>query len=80
MGVIYVTCKAGETIVIPDLPAGTTYTVEEVELPAHWELVEIENEEGIIASNGVSLVTATNKYDRHQTIYLDLEAHRPAWR
>jgi|GEM_PF-6710459 len=60
-GVIYVTCKAGETIVIPGLPDGTTYTVEEIDIPDGWQFVSIDNGSGSIASNQTVTVTAVNE-------------------
>ena len=73
-GVIYVTCKAGETVVIPDLPDGTTYTVEEVNVPRGWEYVSGQNETGSIVSNGVSNSQVNNKYTADGLVYL--EAHK----
>jgi uncharacterized repeat protein (TIGR02543 family) len=35
-GVIYVRCKAGQTIIIPELPDGTSYTMEETDIPSGW--------------------------------------------
>ncbi|MBQ1401376.1 MAG: Cna B-type domain-containing protein, partial [Firmicutes bacterium] len=48
-GEIIVKCKAGETIVIPDLPAGTTYTIEEIDNPAGW------SQKGEIEGNGETI-------------------------
>lgn len=61
-GVVYVYGKAGETIRIKDLPAGTTYTVEEVDIPDHWELESIDQSTGTIVKAQASSVTAKNKY------------------
>jgi len=61
-GVIYVTMKAGESIVIPDLPYGTTYTIEEVDLPAGWQLDTISGSTGSIEPNTTNTSTLRNKY------------------
>ena len=62
-GEIIVKCKAGETIVIPDLPAGTTYTIEEIGSPAGWsQKGEIEGNGGTISANVTDQATATNTY------------------
>ncbi|MDO4859976.1 MAG: FctA domain-containing protein, partial [Bacillota bacterium] len=62
-GEIIVKCKAGQTIVIPDLPAGTTYTIEEIGNPAGWsQKGEIEGNGGTISANVTDQATATNTY------------------
>ena len=61
-GVIYVTCKAGETIVIQDLPYGTKYTIEEVNLPEGWAFDSSSGEIGSIDANTVSSSQFNNKY------------------
>ena len=57
-----VTCKANETIVFPQLPAGTHYTVTEVQLPDGWSLKNTENGTGTVLSAERVNVKATNKY------------------
>ena len=70
-----VTCKAGETIIFPSLPAGTTYEITEVDLPDGWELVgDIENAKGTILSAERINIKATNKYSA--TGSADLTAHK----
>ena len=62
-GEIIVKCKAGETIVIPDLPAGTTYTIEEIDNPAGWsQKGELDGNGETIKANVTSQATATNEY------------------
>ena len=61
-GEIIVQCKAGETIVIPNLPAGTTYTVEEIDLPEGWDLGRSSGTRGNIRSNGTSEANFGNIY------------------
>ena len=61
-GIIYVECKAGQTIVLPDLPDGTTYVVEEVDVPAGWSKAGIVNETGAIVANQTGETAVTNKY------------------
>ena len=60
-GEYIVKCKANETIVFPNLPAGTHYTVTEIELPDGWTLRGTENDAGTILSAERINVTATNK-------------------
>ena len=74
-GVIYVTCRVGETIVIPELPDGTKYTVEEVDIPENWELVNIKGASGTIRSNSKVEVLADNLYT-YKPAYLDLVAYK----
>jgi pilin isopeptide linkage protein len=69
-----VKCKANETIVFPQLPAGTHYTITEVDLPDGWTLDGIENSTGIVLSAERVNVTATNRYSA--TGYADLSAHK----
>ena len=66
-GVIYVTCKAGQTIIIPDLPAGTTYEIEEVDLPNGWTYVSSRNAKGTIRANTASQSSVTNTYSAKGT-------------
>ncbi len=73
-GVIYVTCKPGQTIVIPDLPAGTTYTIEEVDQPNGWSVSDTVGEEGQIISNQNVYSKFTNVYEADTYMYL--KAHK----
>ena len=61
-GEITVRCKAGQTIVIPDLPAGTTYTIEEINIPSHWTKVDEKDVEGTILANNTSEAFVYNLY------------------
>lgn len=62
-GEIIVKCKAGESIVIPELPAGTTYTIEEINVPDGWsQSGEIDGNNEAIAANVTKYATATNVY------------------
>ncbi|MCH5211706.1 MAG: Cna B-type domain-containing protein [Oscillospiraceae bacterium] len=71
-GEITITCKAGQTIVFPSLPAGTQYEIVEIDIPAGWSWVESESNYGDVDINGVitggimsnvvSLASVTNKY------------------
>ena len=74
-GVIYVTCRVGETVVIPNLPAGTQYTVEEVGIPSNWVLKGIMDASGMITSGSVARVSALNEYS-YKPAYLDLVAYK----
>ena len=69
-GSVTVTLLAGQTIVIPNLPNGTTYEIEEIEVPDGWELKEIENEKGTIISNHSAQAVATNKYQATGEAYI----------
>ena len=73
-GVVYVTVKAGQTVVIPDLPAGTTYTIEEVNVPDGWKETGKVNEDGSIEANVTATASVTNTYTAKGSAYL--EAHK----
>ena len=73
-GEIYVKCKAGETIVIPDLPAGTAYTIEEVEMGDGWSQTGIIDESGTIAANQTNTTTVNNRYEAVGEV--ELKAHK----
>lgn len=61
-GEIIVYCKAGQTIVIPDLPAGVVYDIEEITPSAGWYYDSGENLSGTISSNQTSYASLTNEY------------------
>ncbi|MGI6221425.1 MAG: Spy0128 family protein [Coriobacteriales bacterium] len=69
-GVIYVTCRANETIVLPNLPAGTTYTIEEVELPEGWVKGYSYGESGTIQPVTTSSSNFYNYYQASGKFYL----------
>ncbi len=71
-GVIYVTCRANETIMIPGLPAGTTYTVEEVDIPVAWRKISESGTSGTIVSDQTANVTFENKYEAQGHTYLQV--------
>ncbi|MGI6221632.1 MAG: Cna B-type domain-containing protein [Coriobacteriales bacterium] len=74
-GVVYVKCKAGQTIVIPDLPAGTIYSVVEVETPGGWEEVDQYGyPSGTIAANTASTTGVANNYTARGSV--QLQAHK----
>ena len=54
---------------IPDLPAGTKYTIEEIDLPGGWSQ-KGTIEDGVIASTEVSSATATNVYAAEGDAYI----------
>jgi len=60
---IVLTIKPGQTITIPDLPAGSTYSVEETSMPAGWSLSGTSATSGTIEPNKTSAATLTNSYD-----------------
>ena len=61
-GKILVQCKAGETVVIPDLPYRTKYTIKEVNLPEGWSFDSSIGEIGSIGANTVFSSQFNNKY------------------
>lgn len=63
--------QMGQTVIIPDLPAGVHYEVREVSMPAGWSFEKAMNGEddsdqtysyGVIEANGVASATMVNKY------------------
>ncbi|MBR4462157.1 MAG: BspA family leucine-rich repeat surface protein [Erysipelotrichaceae bacterium] len=69
-GSIIVKCKAGETIVIPNLPAGTHYVVEEISTTDHWRYEGGVNENGDIVSAESASATVNNKYLAEGSFYI----------
>ena len=69
-GEFTVYAKAGQTIVIPDLPAGMTYEIEEVDIPSGWTKTEEENVTGTIRPNITSNSKITNEYSADGSIQL----------
>ena len=61
-GAVRVTLKQGQTVVIPDLPAGTSYTIREVSNPAGWEWKSTDGETGTITANQTNDATVHNVY------------------
>ena len=66
--------KAGESITVPNIPAGTIYSVREVAVPDGWEVEGITGGEGTVSSNTVSVVTARNRYSASGTF--DIVAYK----
>ena len=62
-GEALVQVRAGNTVAIANLPAGTTYTVEEIITPetAHFQLDRYEGNEGTIEAGKTSNATVYNK-------------------
>ena len=69
-GVMTVKCKAGQTIEITDLPAGTLYIVDEINPPEGWTVSSINQGSGVIESGAAAAVTAENVYTAEGYIYL----------
>ena len=61
-GSFVVTITAGQTAVIPNLPAGTAYHVEEIDLPDGWVLTNETGVSGSIFANSVGKAVFTNTY------------------
>lgn len=58
-----ITLKVGETATISGLPAGSTYQVQEIEVPAGWQLKSATgNLSGAITANSTVALTFTNEY------------------
>jgi pilin isopeptide linkage protein len=72
--VIRVKVRGGETVTIPNLPAGAAYEVREVNVPAGWTQTGIVGETGTIAANVTSQVSATNRYVASGSF--TIEAHK----
>lgn len=66
-GVFRFTLHPGETMQIPELPAGTSYEIVEVETPDGWQRKPKldQNLSGVIAPGVVSSAAMTNEYDAH---------------
>lgn len=62
VGVYDLSCKAGETIIIRDLPGGTRYVVEEYNIPSEWTLDSSTSTQGTLSANRTSTATFTNAY------------------
>ncbi len=58
--------KAGETARITGIPVGTSYTIEEINIPEGYELAESNNTEGTVtvdSSKNVMFLNGTTKYN-----------------
>ena len=69
-GVVEVTLKAGQTLTIPDLPAGVTYEIEEIGMGQGWSFVEDENTSGTIQAGQTSEATVKNEYNAEGDVTL----------
>lgn len=73
-GIMHVTARQGQEVVIPELPAGMTYSVEEVNIPNGWKLQSSENTSGTIQANADSQVSFINEY--HAEGQATIEAYK----
>lgn len=71
---IRVRVKAGETVRVPDIPAGTVYTVREVNVPDGWREVSLAGGSGVVNSNSTAYVSAKNAYSSSGKF--DIVAHK----
>ena len=71
-GAVRVTLKAGQTVVIPDLPAGTSYTIREVDNPQGWTFDHTDGETGTILANQTNSATVYNVYHAVGSIPLQI--------
>ena len=70
-----ITLKGGEYFEIKGLPDGTTYTVQEIDIPRNWTLVGVENDSGFIRSAETVEARFTNDYEYvPQEVSVQLEA------
>ena len=69
-GVFTVTIQGGQTIVIPDLPAGTTYHITEKDVPDGWTMTGTVNADGTITANTAAEATVTNTYQAETAVAL----------
>ena len=58
-----ITLKSGETVTVKNLPVGSVYQVEEVNIPQGYELTNSENTEGVIQENVISTANFSNIYN-----------------
>ena len=61
--VVRIRVKAGETVSIPNIAAGTTYEVREVNVPKGWTEQEMIGSSGVVRANQVATVVAKNSYE-----------------
>ncbi len=62
--------RPGETVTIPQLPAGTKYKITEKDIPPGWEQSTAKGTEGVVGSNETSAATVTNRYSASGTVTL----------
>ena len=65
--VMHVKVRAGETVSIPGIAAGTTYEVREISVPRGWTEKEVTRSRGTIEPNKATTVTAKNVYSARGT-------------
>lgn len=58
-----ISIQGDETITIENLPNGTKYVVNEVEIPNRYKLINKPETEGVIKTNEVNKVDFVNEYD-----------------
>jgi len=58
-----ISIQGDETITIENLPNGTRYVVNEVEIPDRYKLINKPETEGVIKTNEVNKVDFVNEYD-----------------
>ena len=78
-GKIRVKIKAGQTIVFPDLPAGTTYEIEEIGMGPGWSFDYSDGAQGEIYSNDVSSSNFYNHYDAEGTVNFTIWKEIVGW-
>ena len=73
-GSFTVKIRSGQTLIVPDLPAGTVYTVREVNVGNGWTQTGSVNADGTIRTMATSEVTITNTYAAEVNVIL--QAHK----
>ena len=69
-GQVIITMGPYEEAVFPNLPAGTTYEVEEINIPSGWSLDDRHLSGTEITPNGTSVATFTNSYQTEANVYV----------
>jgi pilin isopeptide linkage protein/LPXTG-motif cell wall-anchored protein len=62
--------RAGQKKILQDIPIGTRYKVEEINLPDGYSLSSITNAEGVLTEQSIIEVKATNKYNVNGSVAL----------
>ncbi len=69
-GIIYVSCRAGESILITSLDSGLRYELTEVDVPAGWTQADATIRSGQIQAGGTRTEEFQNTYNAEGEVYL----------
>lgn len=64
------TIRAGQTARIRNVPSGLSYTVEEVDVPAGYEVTSGAVRKGVVAGNADNIAMFVNEYHAKTNVYL----------